>query len=733
MTVGNDDENERGETMTVDAENHDTPRRKRRALWFVLPVVLVVAAGAAFVVKQIRDVTNAPYQTVTYTVPDAPRLVATPGEFVYRIDPSQSSLEYRVDEKIVGAKASTAVGKTSGIAGDIAVNTTNPAKSRIGKIVANIEQFQSDNRLRDARIRSDFLVSHEFPLATFTVSSLSGLNGPLTKGQSQDFTITGKATVRDITRPVTWHANGTLRDGSVELTATTKIKLSDFDIDHVSVAGLVSASNDATLTMRLVAVDPADVSLPTQINASQAVKASGKSPSFKTTIQPILESHCAACHEPGSVGATHWELTDAKDASDVAEGLATVTGAKYMPPWPASDKGVPLDHKNTLNSSQITAIADWARGGGKLDVPANTKITAAEVKAGLMPRKDVELRLPAPYTGNPEKPNDYRCFVLDPKVTEPTYLSGYTFLADVVPQLHHAQVFLISAAQKADAAKRSGKDGEPGWQCFGTISLNGKPATAGFSPRKSAGFSGQSNLVAGWVPGQLPVVYPLNSAVMLEPGDALVLQIHYHFDDKVKPDQSGIALQLDSAATTKRSKVRVVNPLAPVEIPCAPGVKAKLCDRNEALKENVRLYGPMGAGTEAGLLGLCRHTAEELAARFDGQVASSDCTSKVPEDGLIYGVLGHMHTIGKSFRLTLNPGTPQEKVLLDIPSWNFDWQMNYKLKEPIKVKAGEKVRMECTWDRSLAPNRAPKYIVFADGTEDEMCFGTFAMIPDDQS
>ena len=56
--------------------------------------------------------------------------------------------------------------------------------------------------------------------------------------------------------------------------------------------------------------------------------------------------------------------------------------------------------------------------------------------------------------------------------------------------------------------------------------------------------------------------------------------------------------------------------------------------------------------------------------------------------------------------------------------------MNYGLAHPIHVTGGEKIEMSCSWDRSLDPNRAPKYIVFAEGTEDEMCFGTYAMIPD---
>jgi hypothetical protein len=49
------------------------------------------------------------------------------------------------------------------------------------------------------------------------------------------------------------------------------------------------------------------------------------------------------------------------------------------------------------------------------------------------------------------------------------------------------------------------------------------------------------------------------------------------------------------------------------------------------------------------------------------------------------------------------------------------------------VKAGQGIQMTCSWDRSLDPNRAPKYIVFAEGTEDEMCFSTYAIIPDGQS
>jgi hypothetical protein len=207
--------------------------------------------------------------------------------------------------------------------------------------------------------------------------------------------------------------------------------------------------------------------------------------------------------------------------------------------------------------------------------------------------------------------------------------------------------------------------------------------------------------------------------------------MHYHYETTPVPDRTEVSIQTEPG-TSKYKTIDIINPLAPVEIPCMPGQTAPLCDRDAALADDVRLYGGIGAAVEPALLGLCGKTHEELAATFHDGVASSSCEYTVPESGTIVSVFGHEHTLGRSFRLTLDPDTPKPTVLLDIPTWNFDWQMNYALAKPLHVNAGQKMRMECTWDRALDPNREPKYIVFAEGTEDEMCFGTYAIIPDDQ-
>ena len=50
--------------------------------------------------------------------------------------------------------------------------------------------------------------------------------------------------------------------------------------------------------------------------------------------------------------------------------------------------------------------------------------------------------------------------------------------------------------------------------------------------------------------------------------------------------------------------------------------------------------------------------------------------------------------------MTLDPRTAQEEILLDIPRWDFDWQLNYQPTEDIEIKRGDTIRAECSWDRT---------------------------------
>jgi polyisoprenoid-binding protein YceI len=733
--------NDSGDNDDVSVDEAAAPAASgRRPLRLAMgAVALLVVAGVGFFgYRQIQPVVSSQrYRDVTYKVPEAPQLSAKAGETVYRIDPTASSLTYEVQEKFAKRDSSKAKGVTNGIAGDLAINTGDLAASRVGEIVVNVEQFHSDNNLRDARIRQDFLSSHEFPLARLEVTEVEGLDGALEEGREYSFTMTGDVTIKETTEPADFDVTASVEDGKVTATATTKTKLSTFDAGPISIAGLVSTEDEVTLTLKLTALDPAEHDIPTEITGPGARQPDpDDSPSFEQAVQPILENNCVGCHATGQMAGMHLPLDDAGDAAAISDGIRTVTENRYMPPWPASDKGVPLAHKTTLSDKDLATLADWSDAGGPLDVPESTKLKTPKAVKAQQPRHDVVPTRP-PYTGSEANLNDYRCFVLDPGITETKVLTGYEFLPDVTEILHHAQVFHVSDQQAESSKRFEEAGGQPGWSCYGGIS-NLKGRWTNSIPgrtynNKDVGFAGQNNLVAGWVPGQSPVIFPESSGIYMHPGDKLVLQLHYNYTHGTfEPDESSLALQFDDADAGVKG-VRVVNPLAPVEIPCPPGNEDEpLCDRAASIVDYERLYGKSGSNHANGLLTVCDRTAEEMTKDFDGTVARSTCDLKVPEDGVIIGAMGHMHTIGSSFRMTLDEGTDDEQILLDIPTWSFDWQMNYQFEKPLEVKAGQTLKLECTFDRSLDPLRPPRYIVFNEGTEDEMCFGTYSLIPKNQ-
>ena len=222
--------------------------------------------------------------------------------------------------------------------------------------------------------------------------------------------------------------------------------------------------------------------------------------------------------------------------------------------------------------------------------------------------------------------------------------------------------------------------------------------------------------------GQAPSEFPEGSGLAIAPGEFLVLQIHYHYDGEAPPDHSRLRLRFAERGAPL-DRIEVAEYVAPAEIPCVAGERAPLCDRDAAMADAVERFGFGGVQADR-INALCGATPADFAGFTDG-VASSSCDLPVYEFGEIVGILGHEHELGASFRMTLNPDTPRERVLLDIPRWSFDWQLVYRPEEQIVLEPGDRLRVECSWDRSLGDSDAPpRYVLWADGTDDEMCFST---------
>jgi len=456
------------------------------------------------------------------------------------------------------------------------------------------------------------------------------------------------------------------------------------------------------------AVEPTD-ELPVAAVASLAQQAVERDPvvydgDFATSIVPIFESKCASCHNAGGPGATHWQLSTADDLVQTHQWIASVVQSGFMPPWPAGGES-PLFHEDRgLAADQIEAIVAWAGDGAPLDVDPSTPISAP-VTQGLT-NFDVEIAPDEPYQGSTAQADDYRCLVYDLGLDEPAWLQAYEFVPDQVAVVHHAVGYLIPASKRDRAAALNAEDEAGGWACYGGAGL------------------GRDDLFLGWAPGQQPTIYPEGSGRLVEPGDFVVLQIHYHYDIDAPEDAS--TFRVDWAdADTGLDRIQYQQYLGPAEIPCGVDETGPLCDRTTAIAKARSLYGVEGVLAD-GINQVCGLSPSAFEPLTDG-IATSECTLPVLAYGEIVSIFGHQHEIGKSIKLTLNAGGPDERVLLDIPDWSFDWQLNYEPVESIVIGEGDEILVECSWDRGRRdPDLEPSYVLWADGTNDEMCFAAIA-------
>jgi hypothetical protein len=350
--------------------------------------------------------------------------------------------------------------------------------------------------------------------------------------------------------------------------------------------------------------------------------------------------------------------------------------------------------------------ADSGHAGHGVDASPYSAPPAAPLRAG---ERFQTITMPQPYT--PVAPNggtdEYRCFLVDPGLTGTAYLTGSQFLPQNSAIVHHAIFFRIPPQSAARARQVDAADPGEGWTCFG-----------------DAGVGGGDAWVAAWAPGMNEALMPAGMGYPMPAGSLLVMQVHYNLlatgGKSGSSDQSGIRLRLATGSAGMKP-LETTTLTAPVELPCAAGESGPLCDRRTAVADVRRRFGDVGA-TEDELIQMC-----DNGTVTPGPTQSCDHT--VRQSGTAYAMAGHMHLLGRSIKVELNPGTPHAQTLLDVPNYDFDNQSLRMLATPVAVHAGDVLRVTCTHDAGLRKqlpalkDTPPRYVVWGDGTSDEMCLG----------
>jgi hypothetical protein len=306
--------------------------------------------------------------------------------------------------------------------------------------------------------------------------------------------------------------------------------------------------------------------------------------------------------------------------------------------------------------------------------------------------------------------DDYRCFLLDPHLAQDRYLTGMFVRPDNASVVHHVIMFRVDPDQVAAAEQLDAKDPGEGWTCFG-----------------DSGLPNSNNLddapwLGAWAPGGKESVDAPGLGVPLPAGSRIIMQVHYNLLAGTGPDRSAALLRL-APASARLTPIETMLLPAPVELPCRPGhTDNPLCDRSAAIADVTARFGPVGQ-TEFWLNVMC-------GEQRDTEVTT--CTRTIDRPTTIRAVAGHMHLLGRSIRIQVDPGTPRARTILDIPVWDFDNQGARRIK-PVTLRPGETVEVTCKhvqWLRDQLPafeGQPDRYVVWGEGTTDEMCLGILAV------
>jgi thiol-disulfide isomerase/thioredoxin len=179
-----------------------------------------------------------------------------------------------------------------------------------------------------------------------------------------------------------------------------------------------------------------------------------------------------------------------------------------------------------------------------------------------------------------------------------------------------------------------------------------------------------------YVPGNSTLTYPKGLAKRIPKGAILRFQIHYTPYGQASTDQTKIGFAF--AKEPPKSEVHT------------------------ASVANLRFSIPPGADNH----------------KVEAQI-------RVPTDVQILSYLPHMHVRAKAARYELEAGG-KTTTLLDVPKYDFNWQLNYVLKTPLDVRAGDTVHFDVWYDNSDKNPANPdptKTVRWGSQTFDEMHLG----------
>lgn len=298
-------------------------------------------------------------------------------------------------------------------------------------------------------------------------------------------------------------------------------------------------------------------------------KRKAPAPTYAKDIAPILDKHCVTCHSETNIAP--FSLVGYDNAKKWSAMMVDVTHSGYMPPWKAKTGYGEFRDDPSLTDQEKALIGQWQQAGAPegnaTEIPPPPTITPdwRMGKPDLIVGPDLPTPIPA------DGPDFYRDYLIDPRITAPTWVRIIDFRPEQQGTVHHINPSLLG---KDDAAKCSKlKFDHPEDHSWNQETVED------FNTYNSLGF---------WSTGAPPFVSPDNTAFLIKPGDNIMLDVHYKTKGKATSEQVRVALYFEKDPPKDEMKTQIVASNGIYLEPGAPSTRVYAV--GEKLEKETTLY-----------------------------------------------------------------------------------------------------------------------------------------------
>jgi hypothetical protein len=429
-------------------------------------------------------------------------------------------------------------------------------------------------------------------------------------------------------------------------------------------------------------------------NSEEDNSNSGATPTFHKDVFPLLQKHCQSCHRPNQIAP--FSLMDYQSARPWAKAIKDAVIMRKMPPWFANPKYGHFDNDRSMSQVEIGTMVAWVDNGAPEGTPNDVSALFQWPDGGWTVEPDVVVDLP-PYPVPEKAVVEWESVLIPGPFKEDTWVTSVQILPGDPSVVHHMcfefqehnpelpfYVYEWAEIPRLDNGDAKVYDGTP-HPTEGTILRRAVGSTEVSRFQGEITINGSNQFC--YLPGLTLEDYrPVNGGVFVPAGTVMAVDVHYTTTGKATVDKTRIGFTTAKTPPTKE----FIN-LGDGDDEDFP-VESRIQDNTKlAIPPNdSNYYGP-----------------------------PADITFK--KDTELVWFRPHAHVRAKSARYTLIYPDGREEIVLDVPRYDFNWQLTYRTS--LEIPKGSRMHVQFTYDNSVNNKYNPdpnKWVYYGGQSWEEM-------------